>query len=625
MRFSASTGEYLGNMIDDDHAIGLADHLLTSSSELWVSGEFTNNVARYGAHSAAYLGQITQGISVPQFLVEMPNHRWLLSTGGSWHGASGHWSAIGVPDAGSHVIFDLPGVAYTVTLDGDAAAKDLKVYAGAPTIDLDGATLTLGRGLKVGRVIDSAAVTFTGGTLLSAGLPETAGTADVIGAPGAAGATLNLDGGEGGLMHWRSDANQVRLDGAGRLAIYNGATFHHAGSQGVRIGGASGGGTAVMMLDGEGTAATIDQALWVGFESAGQVEIYSGAAVEAGAVNVATFSAAAGHVRVTGGEGTPGTLRVTNGGSLILGGGAGGFGTLAVEHGGLVDVTGTTRVNNGRIDLAGGTLRTRTLDLQNSIARLNWTGGTLELAGQSSAAASVVGLNDWLEVPVAGELTGRFATVQGNVRNRGTISITPADGSNPVSTLRINGGLTQTATGELRFRLGDTRLEQLSIGGAFNIQGGTLIVELLDGYHPLPGDNFQLWEAANTFGGFTTRLLPDLHPGLSWNTSFLNSLGSIAVAGTLTLLTGDANNDGVVDALDFLAVESNFGAVGAANGLLPGDANDDGRVDGADWLWVERHFGATLDGLATPEPGTGAAAVLGGGGAALSRGRRRAA
>ena len=77
------------------------------------------------------------------------------------------------------------------------------------------------------------------------------------------------------------------------------------------------------------------------------------------------------------------------------------------------------------------------------------------------------------------------------------------------------------------------------------------------------------------------------------------------------LLPGDANNDGVVDRLDFIAVEKNFGATGPANGLLIGDANDDGRVDGRDLLAVERQFRNTLTASdSAPEPATLVACVF---------------
>jgi len=73
-------------------------------------------------------------------------------------------------------------------------------------------------------------------------------------------------------------------------------------------------------------------------------------------------------------------------------------------------------------------------------------------------------------------------------------------------------------------------------------------------------------------------------------------------------LTGDANNDGVVDDADILAVETYLGNAGEDHGLLLGDANDDGRVDGADLLTVERYFGSTIANPLVPEPA--AAAVL---------------
>jgi len=91
------------------------------------------------------------------------------------------------------------------------------------------------------------------------------------------------------------------------------------------------------------------------------------------------------------------------------------------------------------------------------------------------------------------------------------------------------------------------------------------------------------------------------------------------------LLAGDANNDGVVDAADLLAVEQHFGATGVTNGSLLGDANDDGRVDGADWLAVERRFGAVWESPASvPEPAGGGGVAMGVM-IALAVGRRRRA
>lgn len=79
----------------------------------------------------------------------------------------------------------------------------------------------------------------------------------------------------------------------------------------------------------------------------------------------------------------------------------------------------------------------------------------------------------------------------------------------------------------------------------------------------------------------------------------------------LALLLGDANNDGVVDAADYLAVEANDGAIDVADGFLWGDANDDGRVDGDDFIAIEQNFGASLPGLTVPEPAVAAIMLVG--------------
>jgi len=118
------------------------------------------------------------------------------------------------------------------------------------------------------------------------------------------------------------------------------------------------------------------------------------------------------------------------------------------------------------------------------------------------------------------------------------------------------------------------------------------------------GNSFDLLDGTNFFGGqtFTQLILPTLGPRLIWDATTFYADGIVSVL--KYLLTGDANADGVVDAADYLAVESAFGAVGADDGSLIGDANFDGRVDGDDVLAIERHWGSELPTLTpnVPEP-----------------------
>jgi hypothetical protein len=88
-------------------------------------------------------------------------------------------------------------------------------------------------------------------------------------------------------------------------------------------------------------------------------------------------------------------------------------------------------------------------------------------------------------------------------------------------------------------------------------------------------------------------------------------------------LLGDANVDGVVNALDFNALASGFGS-----GTIwsSGDFNYDGVVNSGDFTALSQNFNSAMPGLALaaliPEPSTIAAAVMLGVGA-LSRRRRK--
>jgi hypothetical protein len=75
----------------------------------------------------------------------------------------------------------------------------------------------------------------------------------------------------------------------------------------------------------------------------------------------------------------------------------------------------------------------------------------------------------------------------------------------------------------------------------------------------------------------------------------LNLIGRVAMA-------GDTNVDGVVNALDFNAVSSNFGQSGA--GWADGDFNADGFVDTTDFTAMAQNFGNTYNPNPAPLPAT---------------------
>ncbi len=74
------------------------------------------------------------------------------------------------------------------------------------------------------------------------------------------------------------------------------------------------------------------------------------------------------------------------------------------------------------------------------------------------------------------------------------------------------------------------------------------------------------------------------------------------------ILSGDANNDGVVSAADYACVQANFGQAGIP-GML-GDANGDGVVSAGDYAAVQANFG-NLASAVVPEPVTLSIIALG--------------
>jgi hypothetical protein len=82
----------------------------------------------------------------------------------------------------------------------------------------------------------------------------------------------------------------------------------------------------------------------------------------------------------------------------------------------------------------------------------------------------------------------------------------------------------------------------------------------------------------------------------------LSTFGGISLDGTDVVLryvySGDANLDGVVNALDFNAVATNFG--GAGKVWLNGDFNYDGTVNTSDFVLLSGNFGQSIGAIAAP-------------------------
>jgi hypothetical protein len=145
---------------------------------------------------------------------------------------------------------------------------------------------------------------------------------------------------------------------------------------------------------------------------------------------------------------------------------------------------------------------------------------------------------------------------------------------------------------------------------------GTLEVSLIGGFIPSVGQSFNILDWGGLAGTFSSLTLPALS-GVTWNTSQLYTTGVISVAAAPILL-GDYNNDGTVDAADYVKWRKE------GDNPLP---NDNGVATSAERfdLW-RANFGNTSPGSggssqsgAVPEPTTLVMLIVSVAAVALSR------
>jgi hypothetical protein len=138
-------------------------------------------------------------------------------------------------------------------------------------------------------------------------------------------------------------------------------------------------------------------------------------------------------------------------------------------------------------------------------------------------------------------------------------------------------------------------------GGAF--LGGTLEFLLAPMTTPHLNDTFQILTAGGVAGTFSSTILPPLGPGLRWSVEY----GPASVSLKVVALLGDYNQDGAVDAGDYVVWRK---AKESFLIDLPNDEDAPGFVGAAEYsLWRSR-FGQTATGTgststfdaAVPEP-----------------------
>jgi hypothetical protein len=243
-----------------------------------------------------------------------------------------------------------------------------------------------------------------------------------------------------------------------------------------------------------------------------------------------------------------------------------------------------------------------TVRIENGARLTSFSGMNVEVGGVLDVANGVVDAQ-FVEV-FGGTLRGggRIETgsgpVPGQVENRGGI-IGPGDG---VGTLTVEGRFASSEDATLQIELAGLtpaiQYDQLIVEGNV-VLGGTLQVSLANlgggAFTPAAGDSFTIITATDGIGGVFDSLLAPA--GYKWLLDYTDVAVTLSVG-----LSGDYNDDGVVNAADYTLWRDTMGAVGE---MLAADGNGDGKVDHSDYTIWKNHFGESLGGssaAAVPEP-----------------------
>ncbi len=355
-----------------------------------------------------------------------------------------------------------------------------------------------------------------------------------------------------------------------------------------------------------------------------------------------------------------GTLGITNNG-LVTGDGLitvgavpfqnGAAGEIRAEPGKSLTISGPNTSNSGHINLFGGMLDITQNLTNNAGAFISGNGtlktttgltnnGTMNFSGLANVVGDVTnsatgkiissggGPTTFLDDVVnSGEIrtsNGSFTVFFGSVSGSGTFTGTGivnfegdlSPGSSPAA-VSFGGSVALGAAALVRIELGGTtpgtQYDRVNVSGQLAL-GGTLDVDLLNGFTPALGNQFTVLTFASRSGDFANYTGLNVGGHLTLRHAFTAN-GLLLTA--RPAIDGDINTDGTVNIFDVNDVSAHWSQNGPA-----GDANGDGIVDIFDINLISSNWGATGGVTGVPEPSTFVLALVGLLGAGVGCGRR---
>ena len=201
-----------------------------------------------------------------------------------------------------------------------------------------------------------------------------------------------------------------------------------------------------------------------------------------------------------------------------------------------------------------------------------------DVVNQGTIQVSAAGLVESTAL-FLGSLSGNGLTGSGSVFLEGDVRPGVS-----IGTMAFGGDASIGAAAVVRLELAGTTAGQhdrITVAQSLSISG-TLDVTLFGGFTPAAGQSFDLLDWGTLSGTFASLNLPTLS-GLTWNTTQLYTTGVLSLASS-TVLPGDFNADGRVDAADYTVWRNGLGT----------------NYTQADYLQWKSHFGQSGSGAVVP-------------------------